>query len=45
LAGFGCWPAASWEGRPGDLIVIPQGRHALHALEDTAVLLTVAKTL
>jgi len=36
--------AESWEGRRGDLIVIPQRRHALHAVEDTAVLLTVAKT-
>ena len=33
----------SWEGRQGDLMVIPPRRHALHALEDTAVLLTVAK--
>lgn len=33
----------SWEGRTGDLIVIPSARHSLHALEDAAVLLTVAK--
>ncbi len=31
-----------WEGRRGDLIVIPPARHDLHAMEDTAVLLTVA---
>ena len=36
--------AASWEGRRGDLIVVPEERHALHALEDSAVLLTVVKT-
>jgi quercetin dioxygenase-like cupin family protein len=33
----------SWDGRDGDLIVVPQARHDLRALEDTAVLLTVAK--
>lgn len=33
----------SWEGRRGDLIVIPQATHKLEALEDAAVLLTVAK--
>ncbi len=35
--------ATSWEGSPGDLLVIPQARHALDAIEDSAVLLTVAK--
>ncbi len=34
---------ASWEGRAGDLIVVPPNRHSLTALEDSAVLLTVAK--
>ena len=34
----------AWEGRPGDLIAIPPARRALEALEDSAVLLTVAKT-
>ncbi len=37
--------ATSWEGRSGDLIVVPQARHSLHALEDSAVLLTVVKTV
>jgi quercetin dioxygenase-like cupin family protein len=36
---------AHWDGAPGDHIVIPQSRHGLHALEDSAVLLTVVKTV
>ncbi len=32
-----------WEGSPGDLIVVPGAPHTLEALEDSAVLLTVAK--
>lgn len=36
-------PNASWEGRDGDLIVIPQSRHSVEALTDCAILLTVAK--
>ncbi|MEO7130043.1 MAG: cupin domain-containing protein [Dermatophilaceae bacterium] len=35
----------SWEGSPGDLIVIPDTRHGLEALEDSTVLLTVVKAL
>ncbi len=34
----------SWEGRDGDLIVIPPARHNLQAIEDSVVLLTVAKS-
>ena len=31
----------TWEGGPGDLLVIPRERHGLHADEDAVVLLTV----
>lgn len=30
----------SWEGRTGDLLIVPQARHGLLALEDSVVLLT-----
>lgn len=33
----------SWEGSAGDLIVVPNSRHALEAVEGSAILLTVAK--
>jgi len=33
----------AWEGSRGDLITVPNARHRLEALEDSAVLLTVAK--
>lgn len=32
----------SWEGRDRDLLVVPDALHSLLALEDSAVLLTVA---
>jgi len=32
-----------WEGRQGDLLFIPPSRHSLLAIEDSVVLLTVAK--
>lgn len=34
---------ASWAGEAGDLLVIPDARHALHADEDFGMLLTVAR--
>jgi quercetin dioxygenase-like cupin family protein len=36
---------AAWEGRTGDLLVVPGTRHALQAVEDSAILLTVSKTI
>jgi quercetin dioxygenase-like cupin family protein len=33
----------SWEGRRGDLIIVPAARHSLHAVEDAVILLSVAK--
>jgi quercetin dioxygenase-like cupin family protein len=35
--------AAEWEGRDGDLLIVPQARHPLHAIEASTVVLTVAK--
>jgi len=35
--------ADAWIGRDGDLLVIPPSRHHLYAIEDTVLLLTVAK--
>jgi quercetin dioxygenase-like cupin family protein len=34
---------ASWDGASGDHLTIPRARHALNAVEDSVVLLTVAK--
>jgi len=34
----------SWAGRKGDLLIVPLAPHSLQAAEDSAVLLTVAKT-
>ncbi len=33
----------AWEGRSGDLLVVPDSRHALEAIEDSVILLTVSK--
>jgi len=33
----------SWEGRDGDMIIVPDAPHSLHAKQDSALLLTVAK--
>lgn len=33
----------SWEGRRGDLLVVPQLLHSLESIEDSVVLMTVAK--
>jgi len=33
----------TWNGSPGDLIVIPDSRHSVEAVEDSVFLLTVGK--
>lgn len=33
----------SWDGRDGDLLIVPDAPHSLRAVQDSVVLLTVAK--
>lgn len=35
--------SASWIARTGDLLIVPDARHGLVAVEDSVVLMTVAK--
>ncbi|MGZ4509750.1 MAG: cupin domain-containing protein [Mycobacterium sp.] len=35
----------AWEGKNGDYVVIPSQRHAVHAVEDSVVMLTVLRTI
>ena len=35
----------TWEGKPGDYVVIPPRRHSLQAVDDSVVMLTVFKSL
>ena len=34
-----------WEGLPGDLLIVPDGRHAVEAVDDSAFVLTVVKAV
>jgi quercetin dioxygenase-like cupin family protein len=34
----------AWQGKAGDLLIVPDGLHSLDAEEDSAVLFTVVKT-
>jgi quercetin dioxygenase-like cupin family protein len=33
----------AWDGRSGDMIVVPEVRHSIEAIENSVMLLTVAK--
>jgi quercetin dioxygenase-like cupin family protein len=35
----------SWNGSPGDLMIIPEGMNAVEVIEDSVLLYTVVKTL
>jgi quercetin dioxygenase-like cupin family protein len=35
----------SWEGKTGDYVALPRERHALHAIEDSAIMLTILKSI
>lgn len=35
--------SVTWDGRSGDLLVVPPERHQVEAVEDAVILLTVAK--
>jgi quercetin dioxygenase-like cupin family protein len=36
---------STWNGSPGDLLIVPDSRHALKAAEDSVILLTVGKAI
>ena len=35
----------AWDGKTGDYVAIPPQRHAVHAVENSVVMLTVLKTI
>jgi quercetin dioxygenase-like cupin family protein len=35
----------AWEGKTGDYVAIPHERHALHAIEDSVIMLTILKSI
>src|ERR1700761_8625171 len=35
----------TWDGKTGDYIAIPHQRHALHAVQDSVIMLTVLKSM
>lgn len=35
----------TWDGKTGDYVAVPAQRHALHAVEDSVIILTVLKTI
>ena len=37
--------ADAWDGKTGDYVAIPHERHALHAVQDSVVMLTVLKSI